>query len=332
MVAELQNPNSETNPSQIKDDFQAAVTDLINSRAKYTDLTLVYIWLAIISLLIAASMVLIIISIKKSKQKEADKIIVSLPKTVKEEERIIISLKKPVKEETPTEEETKDDDDDVPPTVEQEPTEEVSEDEVPEIEEQSIEENESEDDEADGDEESPFANIEGKPYKPFVNRILDASEQTQEFYNIIKNELLSYKKIKARMSNKCESFRNGRALKAKLSMAGQTLKLFLALDPNEFDKNTYYHKDMSHKKSYQEVPLLIRLKSRRAVKRAIELIKIMMEKSDISNNPKYEEKDYIKELLGLEEILETIKEQRWEERCEGKECLSRFRSGWRFYP
>ena len=157
-----------------------------------------------------------------------------------------------------------------------------------------------------GEENSPFAGIESKPYKPFVNRIIDASEQTQAFYNEIKNELLSYKKIKARISKKCESFRNGRNLKAKLSIAGQTLKLFLALDPNEFDKNIYYHKDMSHKKSYQEVPLLIRLKSRRSVKRAIELIKVMMEKSDIVNNPKYEIKDYRNDMLELVKNFESI--------------------------
>ena len=304
MIAQLQNPGSEVSPSQIKNDFQSAVTGLIDSKAKYTDLTLVYIWLAIISLLIVITMMLVIISIKRSKKSEAT------PVEAKPEEKIIISLQKPEKEETPAEEEQSDEE--VPPAVEEEPTEEVSEEEVSPVEEESAEEDDSEDDEADGDEESPFANIEGKPYKPFVNRILDASEQTQEFYNIIKNELLSYKKVKARISKKCESFRNGRVLKAKLSMAGQTLKLFLALDPNEFDKNTYHHKDMGHKKSYQEVPLLIRLKSRRSVKRAIELIKIMMEKSGLVNNPKYEEKDYIKELLGLVEVLENLEEKQEE--------------------
>ena len=91
-------------------------------------------------------------------------------------------------------------------------------------------------------------------------------------------------------------------------MSGITLKLFLALDPNEFDKGLYFHKDMSHKKSYQEVPLLIRLKSRRSVKKAKELIKVMMEKSNIVNNPKYEIKDYRNDMLELVKNFENSEE------------------------
>ena len=111
------------------------------------------------------------------------------------------------------------------------------------------------------------------------------------------------------MSKKCESFRFGRKLMVKLSMAGQTLKLFLALDPNEFDKSLYFHKDMSHKKTYQEVPLLMRLKSRRSVKKAKELIKVMMEKSSVVNNPKYEVKDYKNEVLDLAKSIMESEEQ-----------------------
>ena len=80
-------------------------------------------------------------------------------------------------------------------------------------------------------------------------------------------------------------------------MNGSTLKLYLSLDPNEFDVNVYHHRDMSHKKAYQEVPLLMRLKSRRAVKKALELITILMEKNSVVKNPKYESKDYIKETI-----------------------------------
>jgi hypothetical protein len=77
-------------------------------------------------------------------------------------------------------------------------------------------------------------------------------------------------------------------------MAGSTLKLFLALNPNEFDTNIYHQRDMSHKRAYQEVPLLIRLRSRRAVKKAIELIGIMAEKDSVVKKPKYEILDYIR--------------------------------------
>ena len=61
----------------------------------------------------------------------------------------------------------------------------------------------------------------------------------------------------------------------------------MALDPNEFDVKRYFHKDVSHKKSYQQVPLLIRLKSKRSVKRTIELIDNLMLKNQLTINEKH---------------------------------------------
>ena len=262
MVAELQNPNSDKNLDKLKNNFQASVEDLVNAKASDVSLTPVYIWLAIITLLIIALGLLVIITSRKNK-KEANAI-----------------LTQEVVEQAPVVEETKEEIVEVQEEVQ--PQEELSQQE--EIEEES---------------EFNFESIEARPYKPFVNRLVDANEQTQEFYNAIKNELLSYKKIRSRISKKYETFRFGRSLMVKLSITGQTLKLFLALDPNEFERNTYFHKDMSHKKAYQETPLFIRLKSRRSIKRAKELIKIMMEKSNVVVNPKYKEKDYKNELINL---------------------------------
>lgn len=160
-----------------------------------------------------------------------------------------------------------------------------------------------------------FGHIVRRPYKPFIDRILEASEETQGYYNQIKNELLSYKKIKARLSKKCDSFRLGRVLQAKVAMSGKTLKLYLSLNPADFDVNIYHHKDMSHKKSCQLVPLLVKVKSRRGCKRAIDLITILMSNNNVLKNPKYELKDYIKELLNLKgvEEIEVIDEAPVEE-------------------
>jgi hypothetical protein len=159
--------------------------------------------------------------------------------------------------------------------------------------EEEIEDEEVNSEELDNQEVSVFASIERKPYKPFVNRIADASEQTQEFYNTIKNELLSFRKIKARISKKSESFRLGRVLQAKLVMSGSTLKLYLSLDPNEFDNKVYFHKDMSHKKAYQQVPLLMRLRSKRSVKKSLDLINQLMTKNEVLKKNNFTETNYI---------------------------------------
>ena len=282
MVAELQNPNSDKNLDELKNNFQASVEDLVNAKASDVSLTPVYIWLAIITLLIIALGLLVIITSRKNK-KEAN-----------------ATPTQEVVEQAPVVEETKDEIVVLSIVKEKNDDSEPSEEEVVEVQEEVQPQEElSQQEEIEEESESNFESIEARPYKPFVNRIVDANEQTQEFYNAIKNELLSYKKIRSRISKKYETFRFGRSLMVKLSLAGQTLKLFLALDPNEFERNTYFHKDVSHKKAYQETPLLIRLKSRRSIKRAKELIKIMMEKSNVVVNPKYEEKDYKNELINL---------------------------------
>ena len=93
------------------------------------------------------------------------------------------------------------------------------------------------------------------PAKTFIEKMLESSEQNLYYYNTLKNELLSYRKIRCRVSKKCESYRLSRELQAKLVMSGATLKLYLSLNPADFDENVYYHKDMSHKKSCETVQL-----------------------------------------------------------------------------
>ena len=71
MVAELQKPNSDKNLDELKNNFQTSVEDLVNAKASDVSLTPVYIWLAIITLLIIALGVLVIITSRKNK-KEAN--------------------------------------------------------------------------------------------------------------------------------------------------------------------------------------------------------------------------------------------------------------------
>ena len=79
-------------------------------------------------------------------------------------------------------------------------------------------------------------------------------------------------------------------------MSGITLKLFLALNPTDFDTNVYFHKDMSQNKAYEETPLMIKLRSKRSVKKAIELITKLMENKEISKKSRYQETNRIEEL------------------------------------
>ena len=75
-----------------------------------------------------------------------------------------------------------------------------------------------------------------------------------------------------------------------------TLKLFLSLNPADYDSKIYFHKDMSHKKAYAETPLMMKLKSKRSCKRALELITKLMESKEVSKKRRYQEVDRIEEM------------------------------------
>ena len=130
--------------------------------------------------------------------------------------------------------------------------------------------------------------------RSFESRLIQSKDVYKDYYSALKNELLSYKKIRSRISWACESFRQGRELKAKLAYRGKTLCLYLALNPDEYPENIYHQRNMGSKKKYAEVPMMVRVRSDLGLKRALQLIKILMEKDGVEPNAKYVAVDYSK--------------------------------------
>ncbi len=108
--------------------------------------------------------------------------------------------------------------------------------------------------------------------KTFAERLDKVDPEAKEFYEQIKNEILSYNKVKGRLSQKGESFRVGRTLLAKIAISGKTVKCYLALDPAAYDVKTYRHTDASARTAYADVPMLVRIRSKLSVKRTVQLI------------------------------------------------------------
>lgn len=105
----------------------------------------------------------------------------------------------------------------------------------------------------------------------FAEKMRDADEILQDRYDELKNYALRFRKLKSRISKKFDSINQGRFQFVKLSVAGKTLKLYLNMDINTTDPK-FHCKDMSDKKTYVTVPVLLRIKSGRAVKYAKRLI------------------------------------------------------------
>ncbi len=117
-----------------------------------------------------------------------------------------------------------------------------------------------------------FASLPSASGKSHAERLEQADELTKAFCTQIKEELLSYKGVKSRLSQKGDSFRQGRKLLAKITVTGKTVKCYLALDPAAYDVKRYRHTDVSARKAYAAVPMLLRVRSKLAAKRACQLI------------------------------------------------------------
>ena len=119
----------------------------------------------------------------------------------------------------------------------------------------------------------------------FMSRLIQAEADIQDYYTVIKNTLLSYKGVKARTSWNYESFNKGRFQCAKLNIKGRTLSLYLALAPEEYNAAKYHFSDVSGKGKFDKVPMMLKIRSDRALKYAVELIEELMKAHDIEAGP-----------------------------------------------
>ena len=115
---------------------------------------------------------------------------------------------------------------------------------------------------------------------PFANRLLNLSDDIKESYNELKAEALSYG-LKSRLSISGDTFRLHTKTYLKIIVAGKGLKLYMALDPNDYKDSTIPVKDVGVKNLYKDIPLAFKVKSGLSLKRAKQLIKDVCEKDGL---------------------------------------------------
>ncbi len=231
----------------------------------------------------------------------------------------------PEKEEAPAEE--------AAPAAEEAPAEEAEEEDAEEAEEEDEEEEEenpydeeeeAQEEEAPEHEKTLESSIEvqeyvavdenGQPKKikrKFNTKMMFAPYETKEYYNEVKNYLMMYR-AKGRCSARCESFRY-KGLVAKLALGGKAIKVFLALDPAIIEQYPKYRlKDVSEKKQYAEVPVMIKVRSDRALKYCKELIDLMFANRLVKPKRNFEPTNFITQLIpNGEAILGNLGMEAW---------------------
>ena len=228
----------------------------------------------------------------------------------------------PEKEEAPAEEAPAEED--KPEEAEEDAEEAEEEDEEEEEENPYDEEEEAQEEEAPEHEKTLESSIEvqeyvavdenGQPKKikrKFNTKMMFAPYETKEYYNEVKNYLMMYR-AKGRCSARCESFRY-KGLVAKLALGGKAIKVFLALDPAIIEQYPKYRlKDVSEKKQYAEVPVMIKVRSDRALKYCKELIDLMFANRLVKPKRNFEPTNFITQLIpNGEAILGNLGMEAW---------------------
>lgn len=111
----------------------------------------------------------------------------------------------------------------------------------------------------------------------------------------MKNEILSYQKVKSQVSWSNDRFTKSRETIAKIGIRGRTLCLYLSLNPDEFATSVYHQVYVGDTKMYEHTPMMIKIKSQTGLKRALKLVALLMEKEEAVQKSNFVPYDYVSE-------------------------------------
>lgn len=130
---------------------------------------------------------------------------------------------------------------------------------------------------------APISEEEEERRIPFATRLLSLDDDIKEYYNLLKEEALSYG-LKSRLSISGDTFRLHTKTYLKIVVAGKGLKLYMALDPSAYKDSSIPVKDAGTKNLYKDIPLVFKVKSPLSLRRAKSLIKDVCEKDGLKQS------------------------------------------------
>jgi hypothetical protein len=108
-------------------------------------------------------------------------------------------------------------------------------------------------------------------------KLRQSSDELKYYYGDLKNNLLSYEKVKSNMSWNGDRYNYGRVTVVKMNIVGKTLCIYLALNPDDYSLTKYHQKYAGNVKTYESTPMMVKVKSHMGLKRATSLIGDMMD-------------------------------------------------------
>ncbi len=121
--------------------------------------------------------------------------------------------------------------------------------------------------------------------KTFNARLRLTTDEVKRYYVEIVNKLAGYNKVKLRVSNRFATFNRGRTTLARINVTGKSLCFYVAL-PAEGLAEKYFVRDVSARKAVADTPSLLRVKSDRGLKYALELVDGLVVEYDLKPSKK----------------------------------------------
>ncbi len=151
--------------------------------------------------------------------------------------------------------------------------------------------------------------MEKVTYKESFSAKLVLRQTPLVYYQAIQDLLSTYRNVKTRISFQKETISFGRKKIGMMRISRKNLSLYLALDPTALDVEKIKFKDVSDKKSTQDVPVKIDLKSKRSLKQALMLLETALEKEQATERCAQKQKDY--KAVFYPRSFECLLEQGW---------------------
>jgi EAL domain-containing protein (putative c-di-GMP-specific phosphodiesterase class I) len=128
--------------------------------------------------------------------------------------------------------------------------------------------------------------------KNFSEKMRDASDEVKQLYNICKNEFMKYENVNCKVTNSFDQFYVGKKLVGKMNITKTKVRVYIALEPNDYSYTQFPHKDVSIKKAHKKTPFLMKIKSQLSVKRLKPLIADLMSENNTTEMGFYDPQDY----------------------------------------
>ena len=143
--------------------------------------------------------------------------------------------------------------------------------------------------------------------RTFESRLALSDDEIRRYYSVLKNRLLSYRGVKARVSRNVETYNKGRINIAKLDIKSKSLYIYLGMDTAAvaaLEDGKYKVRDCSGKKKFASVPTQFKIRGPRKLKYALELIDHLCScELAIEKNKKFKEQDYAKGKYTEEQLI-----------------------------